>query len=266
MPSSERYSTARSKGPRKSKSGGIELDRKRMIIIILAIASALVLITALAVILVILIPHDVSIDVGAVTIDIDGDECNVSAEFCYDPDLDVEAGPLWVRLEGGDVPLGNVDRTVFAILDEEQFAEIVREEEISVHGTVSYRSMIGTRHDRDIDTMVDLSFLGEVLSGIEIENVTLSTRFPLITVVNFDLTAEMEREVNLYANNTEATISNGISEGKIDLRHLELTNAGVGHGKVEMPTTTLLALGLWGRNVTVEAWGLDVEFVFPFTT
>jgi len=226
----------------------------------------LVLVTAGTITIIIVKMVNLDVQLGLINIAIDGDECNVSAELRFGKDTDIEPVSLKLILDSGVVPVGNVDKMIFAVLDEEQFTEIVDKEYARIEGKVKYDTMLGKRSEREIDTRIDLSFLGEILGSIKITNSKLSTRFPFTSVVDVNMTAEITREVNIYANNTKAMIDNGVESREIDLVHLELTSDGFGYGRVEMPTPTLVSMGLWGRNITLSAWGLDANFVFPFTS
>jgi hypothetical protein len=207
---------------------------------------------------------DVKVDVGIINIDINGHECNISADLDYSPDIGADPKDLRLVLDGGDVPLGYKNKFVYAVLDEPQFTEIVDNEKVRIRGTVETKNAFGISSEREIDEDIDLSFLGEIFSTVEITEAKISTRFPSTAVVDFNLTVDMDREVNIYAVDTEAIISTGERNQTIDLVHLELTSVGSGMGTVEFPTSTLLTMGLFGKNVTIDTWGLSASFKFPF--
>jgi len=255
----------RSRADPKGTKEGTDLE-KRTLVIIFSIVSVMVLLAAGTITLIVVNLVDFEVNIGLINIAIDGDECNVSAELRFGKERDIEPVSLKLVLDSGEVPVGNMDKMIYAVLNEEQFTEIVDKEYARIEGEVKYDTMLGKRAEREIDTRIDLSFLGEILGSVKITNSKLSTRFPFTSIVDFNMTAEITREVNIYANNTKAMIDNGVESREIDLVHLELTSDGVGYGRVEMPTPTLVSMGLWGRNITLSAWGLDANFVFPFTS
>lgn len=232
--------------------------------ITLAVIVVLMLIFAGLTYVLVRIAADIKVDVGAINIDITGHECNISADLDYSPDIDAEPKELDLVLANGEVPLGYDDGFLWAVLDEPQFTEIVEKEEVRIKGTIQAKSAFGITSEREIDEDIDLSFLGKIFSTVEILDAKISTKFPMTTVVDFNLSVQMEREVNIYAADTEAVISNGQTNQTVDLVYLELTSNGKGLGTVEFPTSTLFTMGLWGKNVTIETWGLSAEFQFPF--
>ncbi|MGA1792540.1 MAG: hypothetical protein ACMUHM_01175 [Thermoplasmatota archaeon] len=256
--------TERSGAHRTGTKGGIEL-KKRTLVITISLISAFILLIAGVITIVVMNLTAFQVELGRIDIMIEGEECNVSAELKFGRDVNVEPLSLHLVLDTGEVPVAYHDKRINAVLNEEQFTEVIEKEYARIEGKVRYDSFFGKRSEREIDTKIDLSFLGEILSSIKVKNSVLSTRFPFTSVVDFNLTAEMSREVNIYAKNTTAQISNGIETREIDLVDLELFSDGSGSGRVEMPTPTLVSMGLWGRNITIVAWGLEADFVFPFT-
>jgi hypothetical protein len=203
------------------------------------------------------------IEVRSVLVDIEGKEANVSAWFSYSPDADTKNEDLFIRFHKGDVDLNRLGDGFWAILDKSQFKEIIENETIRVLGKVEVEPLPSVDLQRDVDSMVDLSFLGEILNSVEIDDFEISTRAPSTTIVDFDLTVTMTKDVNIYARNTTADIIAGQNVFEVDLTELELLSDGTGHGRVEMPTSTLFQLALWTDEVMIDAWGLKAEFVFP---
>ena len=179
----------------------IEMETRNIIIIIVVIFVVVLSIIGGTVLLFANL-LDLDADVGAIDIMIEGKECNVSAELKFSRDLSIELSSLSLVLEAGEVPVDYIDGRINTVLNEEQFSEIVNNEKARIRGHAEYDSLLGSRSGRDIEEDIDLSFLGDILSSVEIGKTKLSTRFPFITVVDFDLTAEIEREVNIMANNT----------------------------------------------------------------
>ena len=236
----------------------------RFLGITFAVVLVLMLIFAGLTYVLVKIASDVKVDIDTINIDIAGKECNISADLDFSPDLDAEPRELSIIFESEEVPLGYQDDFLWAILNEPQFTEIVDREKVRIKGKVETKGIFNRGTVKNIDKDVDLSFLGEIFSTVEIKDVEISTRFPSTTVVDFNLSVDMNREVNIFARNTEAVLSNGFTDQTIDLVRLDITSDGVGSGTVEFPTSTLLSMSLWGKNVTLDAWGLTVTFYFPF--
>jgi len=206
-----------------------------------------------------------TVEVMSVMVNIEGGEANVSARFRYSPDVDTKNEELFIRFEDEDVDLNREGSGFWAVLDKAQFREIIENETVRVIGKVEVEPIPSFDLERDVDSRVDLSFLGDILDSVEIGDVDISIRVPSTTVVDFDLTVTMSRDVNIFARNTTAEITAGDRSFEVDLTDLELLSDGTGHGRVEMPTGTLFQLALWGDEVMIDAWGLQTGFEFPVT-
>ncbi|MGA1848700.1 MAG: hypothetical protein ACMUHB_05095 [Thermoplasmatota archaeon] len=211
----------------------------------------------------IMVNMEPDVEVRSVLVNIEGKEANVSAWFSYSPDADTKNEDLFIRFQKGDVDLNREGDGFWAILDRSQFREIIENETIRVLGKVEVEPIPTVDMVRDVDSLVDLSFLGEILNSVELLDFEISTRAPSTTIVDFDLTVTMSKDVNIYARNTTADIIAGENVFEVDLAELELLSDGTGHGRVEMPTSTLFQLALWTDEVMIDAWGLKAEFAFP---
>ncbi len=224
----------------------------------------IVLILVISIIsILILVNMEPDVEVRSVVVNIEGKEANVSAWFSYSPDADTKNEDLFIRFQKGDVDLNREGDGFWAILDRSQFREIIENETIRVLGKVEVEPIPTVDLVRDVDSLVDLSFLGEILNSVELKDFEISTRAPSTTIVDFDLTVTMSKDVNIYARNTTADIIAGENVFEVDLAELELLSDGTGHGRVEMPTSTLFQLALWTDEVMIDAWGLKAEFAFP---
>jgi hypothetical protein len=224
------------------------------VIIVISIASVIMLVNM-----------EPDVEVRSVLVNIEGKEANVSAWFSYNPDADTKNEDLFIRFQKGDVDLNREGDGFWAILDSSQFREIIENETIRVLGKVEVEPIPTIDLRRDVDSMVDLSFLSEILNSVELDDFEISTRAPSTTIVDFDLTVTMNKDVNIYAKNTTADIIAGEHVYEVDLTELELLSDGTGYGRVEMPTSTLFQLALWTDEVMIDAWGLKAEFAFPVT-
>lgn len=202
-------------------------------------------------------------ELGSLDIRISNERCNVSARLWFDPDIRTSNEDLDLVLEEELLPIDYNDTTARVTLNESHFREIMEEEEIRIKGSTDARPLPFWKMTRDIDEKVDLSFISDLVDSIEISNIGIDRGGSGGLKLTFDLTAEIEKDVSIIIENTEALLYTGTVEHIVEIVDLRISSKETGIGEVEMDTSTFLSAALAPDDLRIDAWGIEVDFVLP---
>ena len=239
---------------------GTTRSRKRTFLILTGV---MVIILLLLTSLLIVLNTSPTIELGELNIDIRSDRCNVTAKLLFSPDIETRNEHLVLVLENAALPINYSEGLAVVILEEDQFREIMDEEEIRIVGEVEARPLPFWQRNEKVDQTLDLSFISDLVDSIEISNMKLEPSPPTSILLEFDLTADIEHDVTIRIIDTEAKIRAGTSEHAVLIKDLLISTDMIGHGSIEVRSSTLLALSLYPGNVEIDAWGITVEFDLP---
>ncbi|MFO8051632.1 MAG: hypothetical protein R6V01_08045 [Thermoplasmatota archaeon] len=230
---------------------------KGPVVLIGAIVVALILILGSVAVIMRSSPE---VSLGSIDIHIENDMCDISVELQYSPNIDTENENLNVILENDTLPVNYSRGISDLVLNEDQFREILDKEEIRMMGKVEVKPLSFWKRTENVDQTLDLSFISDLVDSIEIMNTSFHEGPSGDLMIEFDLTADIEKDVTIEIVRTVAELKAGSTEHDVLIRELVISTDKVGHGVVGMDPSTFLAVALNPSELFIDAWGIQVDF------
>ncbi|MGA1822406.1 MAG: hypothetical protein ACMUIG_07760 [Thermoplasmatota archaeon] len=245
--------------------GRIGDDPKSMRIRITAVIAVFVLLMGLLFlgILVKIITSPPSPEIGMITVDINGREANVTVELLMDGDIDIEDSSLSLQFNEREIPLDIDGHVLLGKISKVEFERLMELRSANITGDLVAKSSLPFDIRDDIREEIDLSFLADIGEDIEISGINTTIHSLAYTRAEIEFTVEMEKDVHLKGEDTEAKLYASINTYDCDIEEVEIKPDGSGSGSILVPFSAIIFLSLSTQNITLEFWG--ISFTFPFS-
>jgi hypothetical protein len=203
--------------------------------------------------------------IGKITVDIFKREANVTVELVMDSGIDIEDSDLSLQFSDRELPLtieGHELSTRISIIEFEMLMEL---RSANITGEIIARSILPFDISETIRKEIDLSFLADIGDGIEVDEINTTIHSLALTRAEIGFTVDMERDVHLTAENTDADLYASLNVYKCTVENLVIKPDGSGYGSILVPFSAIILLSLSTQNITLEFWGISFEFPFSLS-
>jgi len=206
--------------------------------------------------------QDTGADIGIIELTIDGKYANISVEMDIEPEVDEDDVDLDLVTDNSTIPLTYNDNKIKGTLNEREFTDVIDHHFVNITGEVEARVLGLVKISKDIRKEVNISFIHELSSSMNVENVDVEFSI-FYTVMKFDIVANVTKDFQINITDTDAAI---ISPGGVysaEVLELNYRTGETGNARVRIPLIGALGLALYNRNVIIEAWGISVTVDIP---
>ncbi|HHD15410.1 MAG TPA: hypothetical protein ENK47_01745 [Euryarchaeota archaeon] len=206
---------------------------------------------------------DAHLELGIIRINIDGRFARLSADAEISPGPEPDSTDLVLRFDDSEIPVDYDGETLSAELTEKDLRTLLDRDYVDIAG--SAKIPFGPlKIGGDVSKRVNVSFIHELATSLNVSNVNVTFTFTGNTIVDFDIDSDIERDFILQVNNTPARLSSP-GGGSFDCTILDLhyRTGQVGKARVSIPALGALGLALYARNITVDIWGIQAEIPIP---
>lgn len=203
-------------------------------------------------------------EIGKITVDVYKREANVTVELLLDDDIDIEDSSLYLQFSERELPLnidGHVLSTSISIIEFERLMDL---RSANITGDLLVKSSLPFDIRDSIRKEIDLSFLADIGDGIDVTGLNTTIHSLAFTRAEIEFTVDMERDVHLTGENTEAKLYTSLITYDCTIEEIEIKPDGSGYGSILVPFSAIILLSLSTQIITLEFWGISFEFPFSF--
>jgi hypothetical protein len=202
-------------------------------------------------------------DLGLITLVIDGEMANLTADLDLSADVDPDGTDLEIDIgeKGNEVDFDG--KEIETSLSEEDFREMMERDSINISGDIKAKLIGPIDMTVGIREEVNISFIHQLSETLNVSNVQINFSFFSNPKISFDLDANISRDFQLNITNTEATLATPAGEMKARIEEMNFRTGEGGKARISIPPLNLLGLALFNREVVVEVWGIEVEVDIP---
>lgn len=201
------------------------------------------------------------VEVGLVEVEIHGDDAEVLVHMEMVPEFDISGSRLRLEFDNRSFPMEVKGAIIKTQLRSGEFRELMDAGYGNITGEVKAKFLFST--SRNIKETVDLTFLAKLGESIEVSSVDTEIISLSTVEAKVEFTAEVQRDVKIRANDTEAELTTSTGNYTCLVKNLVLNPDDKGVGDIQMPMAAILSLALRNSTMRIDLWGIVILIDFP---